>query len=76
MEIQTLTSNKKYVITYEGLLFVGLYVSTDVVHHFEDVYGLSDTPDSATFSKQCTFYGPIEPAVEIETILYWFKDMI
>jgi len=76
MEIQTLMPNKKYVVTYDGLLFVGLYVSTDDVHHFKDLYGWSDKPCVGTFGKHCTFYGPIEPHVEIETILYWFKDML
>ena len=61
--------NKIYAITFEGLLFIGLYVSTDDVHHFIDVYGLSDTPEKATFSKQCTFHGPYEPDVELHTIL-------
>ena len=61
--------NKIYAITFEGLLFIGLYQFTDDVHHFIDVYGLSDTPEKATFSKQCTFHGPYEPDVELHTIL-------
>ena len=61
--------NKIYAITFEGLLFIGLYVSTDDVHHFIDVYGLSDTPEKATFSKEYTFHGPYEPDVELHTIL-------
>ena len=61
--------NKIYAITFEGLLFIGLYVSTDDVHHFIDVYGLSDTPEKATFSKEYTFHGPYDPDVELHTIL-------
>lgn len=61
--------NKIYAITFEGLLFIGLYKFTDDVHHFKDVYGLSDTPEKATFSKECTFHGPFEPDVELHTIL-------
>ena len=61
--------NKLYAITFEGLLFIGLYQFTDDVHHFVDVYGLSDTPEKSTFSKQCTFHGPFEPDVELHTIL-------
>ena len=60
--------NKIYAITFEGLLFIGLYQFTDDVHHFKDVYGLSDTTKS-TFSKECTFHGPFEPDVELHTIL-------
>ena len=60
--------NKIYAITFEGLLFIGLYQFTDDVHHFNDVYGLSDTTKS-TFSKECTFHGPFEPDVELHTIL-------
>ena len=61
--------NKLYAITFESLLFIGLYQFTDDVHHFVDVYGLSDTPEKSTFSKQCTFHGPFEPDVELHTIL-------
>jgi len=64
-----LVPGKIYAITIEGLLFIGLYVSTDHVHHFVDVYGLSDTPEKSTFSKQCTFHGPYEPDVELHTII-------
>ena len=60
--------NKIYAITFEGLLFIGLYQFTDDVHHFKDVYGLCDTSKS-TFSKECTFHGPFEPDVELYTIL-------
>jgi hypothetical protein len=61
--------NKLYAITFEGLLFIGLYQFTDDMHHFKDVYGLSDTPEKSTFSKECTFHGPFEPDVELHTIL-------
>ena len=61
--------NKIYAITFEGLLFIGLYQCTDDMHHFKDVYGLSDTTEKATFSKECTFHGPFEPDVELHTIL-------
>jgi len=64
-----LVPGKIYAITIEGLLFIGLYVSTDHVHHFVDVYGLSDNPEKSTFSKQCTFHGPYEPDVELHTII-------
>ena len=37
----TLIPDKKYVITFDGLVFVGLHVSSDKHHHFEDVYGMS-----------------------------------
>ncbi len=68
--MDTLTPNKIYAITFDGLLFIGLYVSTDDVHHFIDVYGLSDTTEKATFSKQCTFHGPFEPDTELHTIVW------
>ena len=45
------------------------FVSTDEVHHFIDVYGLSDT-SKATFSKKCTFHGPYEPDVELRNIMW------
>jgi len=64
-----LVSGKRYVITFEDLLFIGLYVNSDTVHHFKEVYGLSDTPEEATFSNKCTFIGPIEPYVDMHTIL-------
>jgi hypothetical protein len=65
----TLIPDKKYVITYDSLVFVGLYISSDKQHHFEDVYGLSDEPEKVSFGKKCTFYGPIESNIEIETII-------
>lgn len=69
MDIQILVPDKIYAITFDGLLFVGLYKYTDEVHHFIDVYGLSNTTEKATFSKQCTFYGPFEPDIELHTII-------
>jgi len=70
-----LVPGKIYAITIEGLLFIGLYVSTDHVHHFVDVYGLSDTPEKSTFSKQCTFHGPYEPDVELHTIVWSYSTI-
>jgi hypothetical protein len=67
---KTLVPGKIYAITFHGLLFIGLYKFTDDVHHFIDVYGLSDTTENATFSKQCTFDGPFEPDVELHTIVW------
>jgi hypothetical protein len=67
--------NKIYAITFEGLLFIGLYQFTDEVHHFIDVYGLSDTTEKATFSKQCTFHGPFEPDVELHTIAWSYSTI-
>jgi hypothetical protein len=67
--------NKIYAITFEGLLFIGLYQFTDDVHHFIDVYGLSDTTEKATFSKQCTFHGPFEPDVELNTIAWSYSTI-
>jgi hypothetical protein len=69
MDIQTLVPDKIYAITFDGLLFIGVYKSTDDVHHFIDVYGLCDTPEQATFSKKCTFHGPFESDVELNTII-------
>ena len=67
---KTLIPGKIYAVTFDGLLFIGLYKSTDDVHHFIDVYGLSDTTEKATFSKKCTFDGPFEPDVELHTIVW------
>ena len=67
--------NKIYAITFEGLVFIGLYVSTDDVHHFIDVYGLSDSKEKITFSKQCTFHGPFEPDVELHTIVWSYSTI-
>jgi len=64
-----LVTGKIYAITLNGLLFIGLYQYTDDVHHFIDVYGLSDT-EKATFSKKCTFHGPFEPDVDLHTIVW------
>jgi len=64
-----LVTGKIYAITLNGLLFIGLYQFTDHVHHFIDVYGLSDT-EKVTFSKQCTFHGPFEPDVDLHTIVW------
>jgi hypothetical protein len=72
----TLIPNKKYVITFDGLVFVGLYISSDKKHHFEDVYGMSDEPEKVSFGNKCTFYGPIEPEIEIETILQSITDLL
>jgi hypothetical protein len=72
----TLITDKKYVITFDGLLFVGLHISSDTVHHFEDVYGMSNEPEKVSFGNKCTFYGPIEPNVEIETILQSITDLL
>ena len=69
-----LVPGKIYAITFEGLLFIGLHVSTDDVHHFIDVYGLSDT-EKATFSKQCTFHGPFEPDVDLHTIVWSYSTI-
>lgn len=69
MEIQVLVPDNIYGITFDGLLFIGLYKFTDEVHHFIDVYGLSDTTETATFSKKCTFYGPFEPDTDLHTII-------
>ena len=76
VQTTTLVSGKRYVITFDGLVFIGLYVTTDTVHHFEDVYGLSDKPEEVTFSTKCTFYGPIEEDVEMHTILQSIKDLL
>ena len=65
----TLIPDKKYVITYDSLVFVGLHVSSDKHHEFEDVYGLSNEPEKVSFGKKCSFYGPIESNIEIETII-------
>jgi len=73
VQVTALVPGKKYVITFEGLLFIGLYVKSDTVHHFEDVFGLSDTPEEVTFSTKCTFYGPIEPEVELHTIIESYR---
>ena len=72
----TLIPNNKYVITFDGLVFVGLYVSFDKKYHFEDVYGMSDEPEKVSFGNKCTFYGPIEPEIEIETILQFITDLL
>ena len=69
-----LVPNKIYAITFEGLVFIGLYQSTDDVHHFVDVYGLSNT-SKATFSKKCTFHGPFEPDVELHTIAWSYSTI-
>ena len=37
---KTLIPGKIYAVTFDGLLCIGLYKSTDDVHHFIDVYGL------------------------------------
>jgi hypothetical protein len=72
----TLIANKKYVITFDSLVFVGLHVSTDKHHYFKDVYGLSNELEESSFSNKCTFYGPIEPEIEIETILQSISDIL
>ena len=72
----SLMPDKKYVITFDGLVFVGLHVSSDKKHHFEDVYGMSDELEKVSFGKKCTFYGPIEPEIEIETILQSITDLL
>jgi len=72
----TLIPDKKYVITFDGLVFVGLYVSSDKKHHFEDVYGMSDEPEKVSFGNKCTFYGPIDSDIEIETILQSITDLL
>ena len=71
---ENMEPNKIYAITFEGLLFIGLYQFTDDVHHFIDVYGLSDT-EKATFSKQCTFHGPFEPDVDLHTIVWSYSTI-
>lgn len=65
----TLIPDKKYVITFDSLVFVGLHVSSDKHHHFKNVYGLSNELEESSFSNKCTFYGPIESDIEIETII-------
>jgi hypothetical protein len=72
----SLVPDKKYVITFDGLVFVGLHVSSDKKHHFEDVYGMSNEPEKVSFGNKCTFYGPIEPEIEIETILQSISDLL
>jgi hypothetical protein len=72
----TLIPDKKYVVTFDGLVFIGLHVSSDTVHRFKDVYGLSDELEECSFSNKCTFYGPIEPNVEIEIILQSITDLL
>jgi hypothetical protein len=49
----TLIPDKKYVITFDGLVFVGLYISSDKKHHFEEPFNKQILYPDLLFIDRC-----------------------